>query len=105
MYFLEDFRGYKEFKTKIGHFKYDGWEADIYCILNKTRVYFKHIERDNKQEWKHATLTEQFIYAWDFEETNFNITFDIINNFWKLLNDEEKEAYSQCYDEVHAEFW
>ena len=105
MYFLEDFRGYKNFEIKIGNFKYDEWEADIYCILDKTGVYFKHIERDTKKEFKHRTLTEQFIYAWDFEETNFNITFDIINNLWKLLNNKEREAYSQYYDEVHAEMW
>ena len=104
MYFLEDFRGYKNFKIKIGHFKYDEWEADIYCILDKDGINFKHITNDGR-EWKNKTLTEQLIYAWGFKEINFNIRFDIINNFWKILNKEEKEIYDLLYDEAHAKFW
>ena len=105
MYFLEELRGYKNFKIKIGHFKYDDWEADIYCILNEKGVFFKHIRRDDKKEWINKSLTESFIYAWGFKETNFNITFDILNKFWKLLNEEEKDYYDSLYDEAHGYYW
>ena len=105
MYFLEECRGYKNFKIKIGDFEYDDWEADIYCILDKTGIYFKHIDKTNNREWKNKSLTEQLIYAWGFKEINFNITFDIINNLWNLLNNKEKEIYDELYDEAHSKFW
>ena len=105
MYFLEECRNYKNFKIKIGDFKYDDWEADIYCILDETGVYFKHIDKTNNREWKNKNLTEHLIYAWGFKEINFNITFDIINNLWNLLDNKEKEIYDELYDEAHGKFW
>lgn len=105
LYFLEQERNYKKIKLNIGNFEYDGWKADIFCILDENRVYFKHIRDFDKKEWSNKTLIEQFAFAWDFEETKFNINFDIINNFYKLLNKYDREIYAEIYDEVHCEFW
>ena len=106
MYFLKDYRSYKNHKIKIGNFEYDDFEADIYCILDeKDGVYFEHIRNYDKKSWKHKTLTEQLIYAWGFEETEFNINFDLINQFWHLLDNKSKEDYDWIYDDIHALFW
>ena len=105
IYFLEQERGYKNIKMKIGNFSYDDWNADIYCILNEKGVSFKHIRDFDKSEWSHETLTEQFIYAWGFQEIEFNIDFEIINEFWKILNEKDKDIYDDLYDEVHCKFW
>ena len=106
MYFLQDFRNYKNHKIKIGNFAYDDWTSDIYCILDEEKgVYFKHINNIDKRSWSHKTLTEQLIYAWGFEEIEFNINFDLINQFWHLLDDESKEQYDWNYDDIHSIFW
>ena len=105
MYFLEQERGYKNIETKIGDFSYDGWNADIYCILNENGVSFKHIRDFDNGEWSKETLTEQLIYAWDFEITQYNIYFEIINEYWKILNDKDKKIYDELYEEVHCKFW
>lgn len=106
MYFLKEYRNYKNFKIKIGNFKYDDWSANLFCVLDeKESVYFKHIRDFDNKEWKNKSLTEQLIYAWGFKEINFNITFDIINNLWNLLDNKEKEIYDKLYDEAHSKFW
>ncbi len=105
MYFLEQERGYKNIEIKIGDFSYDGWNADIYCILNENGVSFKHIRDFDNGEWSKETLTEQLIYAWDFEITQYNIYFEIINEYWKILNDKDKAIYDELYEEVHCKFW
>lgn len=105
MYFLESEREYKGMSLKIGSFEYDDWKADIYCILDEYGVRFKHIRDFDKKSWSHKTLTEQLIYAWGFEEIDFKIDFNIINDFWNILNTEDKDIYDSLYDEVHCEFW
>lgn len=104
-YFLETYRNYKNLNIKIGEFEYDDWKAYIYLIMDETGVYFKHKRLYDSKEWTHKTLTEQFIYAWDFENIEFKINFDIINNFCYLLTDLEKDYYYKLYDEVHCKFW
>lgn len=105
LYFLEQERDYKNIKMKIGNFEYDGEDYEIYCILNEYGVSFSHIRISDNREWNNKSLTEQLIYSWGFEETQFNINFDIINNFWKILNKQDKEIYSSLYDEAHSKFW
>ena len=105
MYFLETYRNKTNIKFKIGNFSYDDWTADLFCCYNENGLIFKHIRREDKKEWSHHTLTEQLIYAWGFEKIKFNINFDIINDFWKLLNEKEKENYDDLYDEVHSKYW
>lgn len=105
IYFLETYRDKKNIEIKIGNFSYDDWTADLYCCYNKNGLIFKHIRREDKKEWYHYTLTEQLIYAWGFEEINFNINFNIINEYWNLLNEKDKELYDDLYDEVHCKFW
>ena len=105
MYFLEEARGYKETKLKIGDFEYDDWHGDIYCIYDKDGLRFKHIRDYDKKEWETKTLLEQFAFAFDFEETKFNFKFEIINDIYKLLNKKEKDYYGECWFEVHADLW
>lgn len=105
LYFLEQERDYKNIRIKIGSFEYDGEDYKIYCILNEYGVSFSHIRISDNREWNNKSLTEQLIYSWGFEETQFNINFDIINNFWKILNEKDKEIYSSLYDEAHSKFW
>lgn len=105
MYFLEEARGYKETKLKIGDFKYDDWHGNIYCIYDENGLRFKHIRDYDKKEWETKTLLEQFAFAFDFEETKFNFKFEIINEIYKLLNKEEKDYYGECWFEVHEKLW
>lgn len=105
IYFLEQERGYKKINLKIGNFKYDDWEADLYCELNNDGIFFKHIRIFDKKEWKHKSLTENLIYGWGFEETKFNINFEIINTYYDILNEQDKDLYDSLYDEAHAHFW
>lgn len=103
MYFLQDFRDYKNIELKIGSIKYEDWKAKIYCVMEDYEIYFKHIRDFDKKEWSSKTLTEQLIYAWGFEnEMEININFDIINNFWKILSNEDKSSYDELYDDVHS---
>lgn len=105
MYFLETERDCVEIKIKIGDFEYDDWKADIYCILDEHGISFEHIRDSDKKGWSGKTLTEQLIYAWDFKYIDFNINFDIINNYVKTLNNGDKYIYDSLYDEVHCNFW
>ena len=105
MYFYETERDCKNLTLKIGNFKYDDWYADIWCVLNENGVKFKHIRDYDKFEWNGNTLLEMYAFAWDFEMTEFNFNFKLINDLYKLLNEDEKELYSMCYDEVHCKLW
>ena len=105
MYFYETERNYKNLNLKIGNFKYDTWYADIWCTLNENGVEFKHIRDYDGFEWNGNTLLEMYAFAWDFEMTEFNFNFRIINDLYRLLNKDEKEIYSMCYDEVHCKLW
>lgn len=104
--FLRDERNYKELNLEIGYFKYDDWTAKLYCIIDEeNNIKFKHVRDFDQGSWSNDTLTEQLIYAWEFEDIKFNLNFDIINNFWKVLNEEDREIYSLIYDDVHERFW
>ena len=105
MFFLKQERQWQNLTLKIGYFEYDDWSADIYCILKEGEILFKHKRKEDKREWIHKTLTEKLIYAWGFEEINFDIYFDIINDYWKILNNNDKKLYDGLYDDVHCEFW
>jgi len=105
MYFYETERNCKNLNLKIGNFEYDDWYADIWCTLNENGVKFKHIRDYDGFEWNGNTLLEMYAFAWDFEMTKFNFNFKIINDLYKLLNEDEKEIYSMCYDEVHCKLW
>lgn len=105
MFFLKQERQWQNLTLKIGYFEYDDWSADIYCILKEGKILFKHKRKENKREWTHKTLTEQLIYAWGFEEINFDIYFNIINDYWKILNNKDKKLYDELYNDVHCEFW
>lgn len=105
MYFLEEARGFKETKLKIGDFEYDNWHGDIYCIYDKNGLRFKHVRDYDKKEWETKTLLEQFAFAFDFEETKFNFKFEIINDIYRLLNKKEKDYYGECWFEAHEYLW
>lgn len=105
IYFLEQERNYKNLNLKIGSFEYDGWYADIYCILDDKGVYFKHIRDFDKKEWSDKTLLQAYAFAWEFENTEFKFNFDIINNYYELLNETDKEIYDYIFDEVHERLW
>lgn len=105
MYFLEIERECEKMKIKIGDFEYDDWKADIYCILDEYGIRFEHIRDFDEKGWCGKTLTEQLIYAWDFKHIDFNIDFDIINNYVKALNNGDRYIYDSLYDEVHCRFW
>lgn len=104
--FLRKYRNYNNLKLKIGYIEYDDWSADLYCVLENNKIYFKHIRREDNQEFKHKTLTEQLIYAWFFnDDMLIEIDYNIINNYWKILNDKDKRIYDELVNDTHCMFW
>ena len=107
MNFLKIYREYKKKKKKIGYIEYDDWSADLYCILDEKKgIYFKHIRKEDNREFINNTLTEQLIYAWGFDhDMLIEINFNIINNYWKILNNSDKEKYDFLTNDTHCMFW
>ena len=104
-YFLEQERNYKHLNLNIGYFYYDDWKANIYCILDESGIYFKHVRTYDEKEWSGKTLLEQFAFALEFETTKFNFNFDIINQFYNILNKSDKNIYNKIYVEVLCKLW
>lgn len=105
VYFLEQERGYKKLNLKIGTFQYDGWNAEIFCVFDESGITFKHTRDDlDNWEWGRKTLIE-YAFAWDFEITEFKFNFDLISNFYNILNEEDQEEFDLLYDEVHCKLW
>ena len=107
MNFLKIYRKYNNLKLKIGYVEYDDWSADLYCILDEKKgIYFKHIIKEENREFINKTLTEQLIYAWGFDhDMLIDINFDIINDYWKILNNTDKKKYDSLRDDTHCMFW
>ena len=105
VYFLEQERDFKDIVLKIGEFEYDDWKGTIYCKYDKYGIRFYHTRDIDDFSWTKKTLLEMYGFAWGFEETEFKFRFEIINDFYDLLNEDDKEIYDILYDEVHSNLW
>lgn len=108
MEFLYNFRNYKKFETKIGTFKYEDWEHEIWCKfeINNDTPDFYFIEKDESNNFhkKLYRLTD-LSFGWDFSFAIININFDIVDNYFDILSNTDKERFCELYDSIHSFFW
>ena len=101
-------------KLKIGTFSYaNDWSADIYCHLTEVVgdntipiISFTMVKNDygNIIESRYMRLTD-LCFGWEFEHSTITINWKIIDDYLRLLNQNERDTFVEYYDEIHSTFW
>lgn len=114
MHFLYNERGVTQQTLKIGTFTYDNdWTANLYCVLEEhphiTYVYFKEVrcEQGNVEDviLERIKRLTDLCYGWGFQDSTVDINWNLINDFRALLNENDNERFSICYDRIHSDLW
>lgn len=114
MSFLYNERQVTQMTLKIGTFTYDNeWTANLYCVLQEHQhipyIYFKEVryEQGNVEDviLERIERLTDLCYGWDFQDSTVDINWNLINDFRTLLNKNDNERFSICYDRIHSDLW